>query len=84
MNKYKNNNMKKGTLQHKQNNWFVRTVEQGKELDEINFEYYPLSFSESREVELIEGKEVEFEIKSVSYIDVEGYGEELVKFAIIK
>ena len=84
MNKYKNNNMKKGTLQHKQNNWFVRTVEQGKELDEINFEYYPIAFSESREIELKEGSEVEFEIKSVSYIDVEGYGEELVKFAIIK
>ena len=74
----------KGKLSHKQNNWFVRTVEQGRELDEIKFEYYPISFSESREIELKESDEVEFEIKSVSYIDVEGYGEELVKFAIVK
>ena len=76
--------MKKGTLQHKQNNWFVRSIESGNELDEIKFEYYPLSFSESREIELREGREVQFEIKNVSYVDLEGYGEDLVKWAVIK
>ena len=74
----------KGKLSHKNNSWYIRTVEQGRELDEIRFEYYPIAFSESREIELKEDNEVEFEIKIVSYIDVEGYGEELVKFAIVK
>ena len=76
--------MKKGVLQHKQNNWFVRSIESGNELDEIKFEYYPLSFSESRKVELVEGKEIQFEVKNVSYVDEEGFGESLVKWAIIK
>lgn len=76
--------MKKGVLQHKQNNWFVRSIESGNELDEIRFEYYPLSFSESREIELREGKEVEFEVKEVEYTDLEGFGQELIKWAIIK
>ena len=84
MKKYKKNNMRKGVLQHKQNNWFVRAIESGNELDEIKFEYYPLSFSESRKIELTEGKEVQFEVKNVSYVDEEGFGESLVKWAIIK
>ena len=76
--------MKVGKLTHKQNNWFIRSIESGNELDEIRFEYYPLSFSESREIELREGREVQFEIKNVSYIDLEGFGENLVKWAVIK
>ena len=72
----------KGRLTHKQNNWFVRTISAGKELDEIELEYYPLSLTESN-VELVEGKEVQFEIKSVSYTEVDGYGEELVKWSIV-
>jgi hypothetical protein len=74
--------MKTGKLTHKQNNWFVRTISAGKELDEIELEYYPLSLTESN-VELVEGKEVEFEIKSVSYTEVDGYGEDLIKWAIV-
>ena len=76
--------MKVGKLTHKQNNWFVRSIESGNELDEIRFEYYPLSFSESRKIELREGKEVQFEIKNVSYVDLEGWGESWVKWAVIK
>ena len=75
--------MKTGKLIHKNNLWFVRTSNTGKELDEIELEYYPLSLTESN-VELVEGKEVEFEIKSVSYTEVDGYGQELVKWSIVK
>lgn len=73
----------KGRLTHKQNNWFVRTISAGKELDEIELEYYPLSLTESN-VELVEGKTVEFEIKDISYTDLDGYGQELVKWSIVK
>ena len=73
----------KGKLTHKQNNWFVRTSNTGRELDEIELEYYPLSLTESN-VELVEGKEVSFEIKSVSYTEVDGLGEDLIKWAIIR
>lgn len=73
----------KGKLTHKQNNWFVRTISAGKELDEIELKYYPLSLTESN-VELVEGKEVSFEIKSVSYVDIEGDGENLINLAVIK
>ena len=73
----------KGKLTHKQNNWFVRTISAGKELDEIELEYYPLSLTESN-VELVEGKTVEFEIKDISYTDLDGYGQELVKWSIVK
>ena len=73
----------KGKLSHKQNSWYIRVVEQGRESDEIKFEYYPVAFSESREIELKEGIEVEFEIKNVSYVDEEGFGQELIRFAII-
>ena len=59
--------MKTGKLIHKNNLWFVRTSNTGRELDEIELEYYPLSLTESN-VELVEGKEVEFNIKSVSYV----------------
>ena len=73
----------KGKLVHKQNIWFVRAISAGKELDEIELEYYPLSLTESN-VELVEGKEVEFEVKSVSYTDLEGWGQEDVNWAIVK
>jgi hypothetical protein len=75
--------MKKGILKHKNNNWFIRTVETGRELDEIKFEYYPIAFSESRDIELIEGLEVEFEIKNVLYTDTDGVGETLIKWGVI-
>ena len=74
--------MKTGKLIHKNNLWFVRTSNTGRELDEIELEYYPLSLTESN-VDLVEGKEVEFEIKNVSYVDLDGYGEELVKWSIV-
>lgn len=73
----------KGKLVHKQNIWFVRTISAGKELDEIELEYYPLSLTESN-IELVEGKEVEFEIKSVSYTEVDGLGEDLINWGIVK
>lgn len=72
----------KGKLVHKQNIWFVRAISAGKELDEIELECYPLSLTESN-VELIEGREVEFEVKSVSYTEVDGLGESLIKWAVI-
>ena len=75
--------MKTGKLVHKNNLWFVRTSNTGKELDEIELEYYPLSLTESN-VELVEGKEVQFDIKSVSYVNVEGLGESLIKWGIVK
>ena len=75
--------MKTGKLVHKNNLWFVRTSNTGKELDEIELKYYPLSLTESN-VKLVEGKEVQFEIKSVSYTDLDGYGQELVKWSIVK
>lgn len=75
--------MKTGKLIHKNNLWFVRTSNTGRELDEIELEYYPLSLTESN-VELVEGKEVEFGIKSVSYTDLEGISSELVEWAIVK
>ena len=73
----------KGKLVHKQKIWFVRAISAGKELDEINLEYYPLSLTESN-VELVEGKEVEFEVESVSYTDLDGLGQELINWAIVK
>ena len=75
--------MKTGKLIHKNNLWFVRTSNTGRELDEIELKYYPLSLTESN-VELVEGKEVSFEIKSVSYTDLEGISSELVEWAIVK
>ena len=72
----------RGKLTHKQNNWFVRTISTGKELDEIELKYYPLSLTESN-VDLVEGKEVEFELKTVSYTDLEGISSELVEWAVI-
>ena len=75
--------MKTGKLIHKNNLWFVRTSNTGRELDEIELEYYPLSLTESN-VELVEGKEVQFEVKSVSYTEVDGLGESLIKWGIIR
>ena len=75
--------MKTGKLVHKNNLWFVRTISAGKELDEIELEYYPLSLTESN-VELVEGKEVEFDIKTVSYVDLDGLGESLCRWGIVK
>ena len=73
----------KGKLTHKQNNWFVRTISAGKELDEIELKYYPIFLTESN-IELVEGKEIEFEIKTISYTDLDGLGEDLIKWAIVK
>ena len=73
----------KGKIVKKNNVFYIRTISAGKELDEIELEYYPLSLTESN-VELQHNKTVEFEIKSVSYVDLDGYGEELVKWAIVK
>ena len=73
----------KGKLVHKQNNWFVRTISAGKELDEIELKYYPIFLTESN-IELVEGKEIEFEIKTISYTDLDGLGEDLIKWAIVK
>ena len=73
----------KGKIVKKNNVFYVRTISAGKELDEIELEYYPLSLTESN-VELVEGKEVEFEIKDISYTDLDGYGQELVKWSIVK
>ena len=75
--------MKTGKLVHKNNLWFVRTSNTGRELDEIELEYYPLSLTEST-VELQHNKTVEFEIKNVSYTDTDGVSSELVKWAIVK
>ena len=74
--------MKTGKLIHKNNLWFVRTSNTGRELDEIELEYYPLSLTESN-VELKHNKTVEFEIKNVSYVDVEGVGESLIKWGVV-
>ena len=73
----------KGTIVKKNNVFYVRTISAGKELDEIELEYYPLSLTESN-VELVEGKEVQFEVKSVSYTDLEGWGQESVNWGIVK
>ena len=73
----------KGKIVKKNNVFYVRTISAGKELDEIELEYYPLSLTESN-VELVEGKEVEFEIKDISYTDLDGYGQELVKWSIVR
>ena len=72
----------KGKIVKKNNVFYVRTISAGKELDEIELEYYPLSLTESN-VELVEGKEVEFEIKSVSYTEVDGLGENKLDWAVI-
>ena len=73
----------KGTIVKKNNVFYVRTISAGKELDEIELEYYPLSLTESN-VELVEGKEVQFEVKSVLYTDIDGNGESLINLAILK
>ena len=73
----------KGKIVKKNNVFYVRTISAGKELDEIELEYYPLSLTESN-VELVEGKTVEFEIKDISYTDLDGNGQELVKWSIVK
>lgn len=73
----------KGKIIKKNNVFYVRTISAGKELDEIELKYYPLSLTESN-VELVEGKEVEFEVKAVSYTDLEGISSELVEWAIVK
>ena len=72
----------KGKIVKKNNVFYVRTISAGKELDEIELEYYPLSLTESN-VELVEGKEVEFEVKSVSYVDLDGLGENKLDWAVI-
>ena len=73
----------KGKIVKKNNVFYVRTISAGKELDEIELDYYPLSLTESN-VELQHNKTVEFEIKTVSYVDLDGVSSELVKWAIVK
>ena len=73
----------KGKIVKKNNVFYVRTISAGKELDEIELKYYPISLTESN-VELVEGKEIEFEIKTISHIDIEGDGENLINLAVIK
>ena len=73
----------KGTIVKKNNVFYVRTISAGKELDEIELKYYPLSLTESN-VELVEGKEVQFEVKSVLYTDIDGLGESLCRWGIVK
>jgi hypothetical protein len=73
----------RGKITKKQNNYFIRAVEQGRELDEIKFEYYPIAFSESRDIELIEGLEVEFKTEVVDYTSEEGFGQEHFIWGII-
>ena len=73
----------KGKIVKKNNVFYIRTISAGKELDEIELEYHPLSLTESN-VELVEGKEVQFEIKSVSYTEVEGWGQENVNWSIVR
>ena len=72
----------KGKIVKKNNVFYVRTISAGKELDEIELKYYPLSLTESN-VDLVEGKEVQFEVKSVSYTEVDGVGESLIKWGVI-
>ena len=73
----------KGKIVKKNNVFYVRTISAGIELDEIELKYYPLSLTESN-VELVEGKEVEFEVKTVSYVDLEGWGQENVNWSIVR
>ena len=42
------------------------------------------SKSKKQKLTTLEGKEVSFEIKSVSYTEVEGLGESLIRWAIVK
>lgn len=72
----------KGKIVKKDNVFYVRTISAGRELDEIELEYYPLSLTEFN-VELVEGKEVQFEVKTVSYVDLEGWGQEDVNWAVV-
>jgi len=72
----------KGKIVKKNNVFYVRAISAGKELDEIELEYYPLSLTESN-VELVEGREVSFEVKTVSYTDLDGLGQELIKWSIV-
>jgi len=72
----------KGKIVKKNNVFYVRAISAGKELDEIELKYYPISLTESN-VELVEGKEVSFEVKSVSYTDLDGLGQENIDWAII-
>ena len=73
----------KGKIIKKNNVFYVRTISAGKELDEIELKYYPIFLTESN-IELVEGKEIEFEIKTISHIDIEGDGENLINLAVIK
>ena len=73
----------KGKIVKKNNVFYVRTISAGKELDEIELKYYPLNLTESN-VELVEGKEVEFEVKTVSYVDLEGWAQENVNWSIVR
>jgi uncharacterized protein YjaG (DUF416 family) len=73
----------KGILKHKNNNWYIAKVSEGDETDAVELVYYPIAFSESRDIELIEGLEVEFKTEVVDYINEEGLGQEHFIWGII-
>jgi hypothetical protein len=73
----------KGKLSHKNNNWYIAKVSEGDETDAVELVYYPIAFSESRDIELIEGLEVEFKTEVVDYTSEEGLGQEHFIWGII-
>ena len=64
--------MEKGILQYKENSWFIR-VKNSKEGDDIIITDYPLSLTSSYYAgfSLKEGKEVNFEIETEVYTDLD-------------
>jgi hypothetical protein len=75
--------MSRGKLKQLKNNWYITKVSEGDETDAVELVYYPIAFSESREVELIEGLEVEFKTEVVDYTSEEGFGQEHFIWGII-
>jgi uncharacterized protein YjaG (DUF416 family) len=73
----------RGKITKKQNNWYIAKVSEGDETDAVELVYYPIAFSESRDIELIEGLEVEFKTEVVDYINEEGFGQEHFIWGII-
>jgi len=73
----------RGKITKKQNNWYIAKVSEGDETDAVELVYYPIAFSESRDIELIEGLEVEFKTEVVDYTSEEGFGQEHFIWGII-
>ena len=73
----------KGKLKQLKNNWYIAKISEGDETDTVELVYYPIAFSESRAIELIEGLEVEFITEVVDYIDTDGIGQEHFIWGII-